>query len=224
MDTYIRCNWRRITQALKFIFEHTLPNWQLKKATRVAIQKYELPINQAANALYFTIDRGILGKSSMTYTDDEKFQILYSFGCFLGWVQIFLDEIFYEGIDIPDVLKKKPNTAKYQFQLELLLSRIGSSIVYSNPQKILESNFPPRYVLSAIGGIMIDKSSSNDSFKKIININEFIQKCRTSEDFKAWFQYLENMLTDIHISKYNPQRNMLNLIKFYRLCLFSENC
>ncbi len=46
-----------VTQVFKFVFEQTIPEWQRKKATRIAIEKYQSPIYQSAFTLSNTIKK-----------------------------------------------------------------------------------------------------------------------------------------------------------------------
>ena len=194
-----------------------------RKATRIAIQKYDQPISQSAFTLSYTIDK-IMNSPSILNDGNERLNILYIFGCFFGWIQIFLDESFSEGITIPGRLKNYRNMAKYQYYLSELF--MGISYDSFNDRSI----FPevvrnisiPRHALNVIGELMIDKSDkTNNAYKKVISIVDFVKNYQESNDFKRWFIYLDNILSDIHKSKSNAQWNMLALINIY-IILFSH--
>src|SRR5437899_263725 len=76
-----------VTQILKFVFEQTIPQWQRKKATRIAIQKYNNPISQSAYNLITTI-KDILEDPDVVNNQNRRLSILFDFGCFFGWIQI----------------------------------------------------------------------------------------------------------------------------------------
>jgi hypothetical protein len=60
-----------IGASIKFIFEKIIPTWQLRKATRVAIQKYSLPLLQYSSAVEDSIFRVV--KSEINYNDWNTF-------------------------------------------------------------------------------------------------------------------------------------------------------
>ena len=212
-----------ITQVLKFVFESTIPEWQRRKATRIAIQKYDLPISQSAFTLSYTIDT-IVKSPSILDDGNERLNILYNFGCFFGWIQIFLDESFSEGITIPGRLKNYRNMVKYQYYLSELF--MGISYDYFNDRSIfpevVKNIAIPRHALNVIGELMIDKSDkTNNAYKKVISIVDFVKNYQESDDFKRWFIYLDNILSGIRKSKSNTQWNMLALINIYIILFLS---
>jgi tetratricopeptide (TPR) repeat protein len=226
-----------ITEVLKFVFENTIPERQRRKATRIAIQKYEQPIYQSAFDLSYTIDT-ISRNPSVLNDGDQRLDILYIFGCFFGWTQIFLNESFSEGIVIPQKLRSyRIRMAKYQYHLSELFNGISyySFFDRNSLPEVVRNIAIPRDALNAIGELMIDQSDktndalnaigelmkdqsdkTNDEYKKVINIIDFVNEYQESNDFKRWFIYFENFLKkDTYKSKSSAQWNMLALINIH---------
>ena len=82
-----------ITSVVKFIFEQTLPEWQQKKASKIAIQKYSFPLLRSAYNLDTTIQTLLHSSDKRRFdsSKDEYFhlKVLYFFGCFLGWCRSY---------------------------------------------------------------------------------------------------------------------------------------
>ena len=183
-----------ITQVLKFVFENTLPEWQRRKATKIAIQKYSQPVTQSTSTLFLTINNILKDPSSVT-NSNEKLAVLYSFGSLLGWIQILLNESFFEGIETPG-RKNYKGMLKYQYDLAQFFSGISYDYHFRRPlPEVTRPITVPRHALSAIGELMIDKTTKGkDSFQKVISIIDFSINYQESAEFKKWFAYLDNIL------------------------------
>lgn len=201
-----------VTQVFKFVFEQSIPQWQRKRATRIAIQKYRSPISQSAWTLLTTI-KDILNKPDIVNDENLRLSILYDFGCFFGWIEILLNETFVEGLETPDRLKSYSKMAKYQYHLSLLLINIivhishylrdKENILLKTKTPMIASHWP----LDAIGQLMIDKpeEKSNYSYSRVIDIVKFIQNYERSDDCKKLFKYIDDILVGLHKSKLNSQ-------------------
>jgi tetratricopeptide (TPR) repeat protein len=209
-----------ISQILKYIFENSLPEWQKRKATRIATQKYSGSIDQSAATLIFTIKR-ILDEPSLLKDNNEKTSILYNFGSFFGWIQIFLNESQLE-----DVFQVRGTNyrakAKYQNYIYQLLMSFTSD--YSADKDLfpetIRSLIIPRYAINSIGELMIDKSTkATDEYKKVISITDFMTQYQQSAEFKTWFMFIINLIDDVQKSKKNPQRNLL-IVMYVALLTF----
>ena len=213
-----------VGQVLKFVFEHLIPEWQRRKATKIAIQKYSQPINLSAITLGVTIER-ILSNSSSTLDNNEKVSLIYNFGSLLGWIQVFLNESFSEGIEIPHTLNRA-GMAKYQYYLTEFLNGISYDYFLSPNAfpDIVRTIALPRFVLNAIGELMTDKTNRESrSFQKVINLDEFSKNYQESAEFRKWFAYLENIIFNVHKSATDPRWNMLILIKTHATLFFFRN-
>ena len=202
-----------ITQLLKFVFENKIPEWQKRKATRIAIQKYSPHISQIISILVYSI-KTILGDPSLL-NEDRKLFLLYKFGCLFAWIQILQNETSFEFADAQKS-KSYRKMAKYLNQLNELIMSFCYDYLYSNKKmypQIVSPLILPRNVLVAIGELMINKTDNkNDEHDDLINFIDFIKNYQESNEFKKWFIYLENFICGLHASKVNPQWNMLILI------------
>ncbi|MGC1135162.1 MAG: hypothetical protein WA941_20205 [Nitrososphaeraceae archaeon] len=143
---------RIITQVLKFVFEHSVPEWQRRRVTRIAIQKYSPSIYQSAITVWLTIRR-ILKESTNPVDADEKLSVLYNFGCLLGWIQIFINESFSEDIGIA-AKRKYFGMVKFRYYISELLQGISIDYALTNKNwfpRIVRDNVIPTYALNAIG-------------------------------------------------------------------------
>jgi tetratricopeptide (TPR) repeat protein len=205
-----------LTQVFKFVFEQSIPQWQRKRATRIAIQKYRGPISQSGWRLLTSI-KDILNNPEILNDENLRISILYDFGCFFGWIEILLNESFVEGLETPDRLKSYGKMARYQYHLSLLLFNIiyhisnylhyKENIAFKMKTPMITSHWP----LDAIGQLMIDKpeEKSSHSYSKVIDIVKFIQNYERSDDFKKLFREIDNILSGLRKSKLNPKWNLL---------------
>ena len=186
-----------------------------EKNYRIAIEKYRIPISEAAFKLSNTIDK-LLNNPSITNDINLKFSILYDFGCLFGWIEILLNETYLEKISTP--LKPKRKTFKYLYNLDQFLKNITKDY-YSNYFPIRDYNLDLLSemvnslgihlpIIHTIGQLMIDYKTTNSNLSKVINMKEFIRNYEESKDFQKWFVYIENLFYDVRKSNWNPQCNV----------------
>lgn len=216
-----------LTQFFKFIFERTIPEWQRKKATRVAIQKYSYPISQSATTLISTI-KNILDNPDQVNDQRHKLNAIYDFACFFGWIQILLNESFEEGLETPQNLRRYEATARYLNNLNSLISDITNDSYRSYmpyqtdlTSEVLGSLTIPRWTFSVIGELMISYNVDSNS-PTVISRVEFAQKYEDASNTKKWFESLDSLLLGLQKSKFNYQWNMLVSICVF-VCIFVAN-
>ena len=206
-----------VTQVLKFLFEQSIPQWQRKKATKIAIQKYSYPISYAGNTSLITIHKVLLDPEIVN-NQNHRLSVMYDIGCFFGWIEILLSESFIEGVETPERLRSFNKMAKYQYHLRMLLQRIT---YYDENRMVPKDIFSesiaslaiPRWALNAIGQLMIERKGEESP--SVINILTFTQKYEHSVEFKKWLMYIENLLLGLQRSRINPQWNLLVSLYLY---------
>lgn len=73
----------------------------------------------------------------------------------------------------------------------------------------IEDAVIPRFVLTAIGELMIKENKiTKNELPTILNFIEFTQNYKT-EEFQKWYSYLKNMLSKLEKSEENAQWNRL---------------
>ena len=77
----------------------------------------------------------------------------------------------------------------------------------------IESATVPRFVLTAIGELMIKKPDKKEGGSpSVIGFVDFTKKYRSNEEgFKEWFSYLENILSHIEKDRSNAYWNRLSV-------------
>jgi hypothetical protein len=168
-----------VTQVLKFLFEQSIPQWQRKKATKIAIQKYSYPLTQSAQMLNNKIQE-VLNNPENVNNENYRLSVMYDFGCFFGWIELLLSETFMEEVQTPDKLKSFNKMAKYQYHLRMLLQRITFHTGYPTFRKdifseMIASIATPRWALTAIGQLMIVRKGDGEP-PTVINVVDFTQK------------------------------------------------
>jgi hypothetical protein len=218
-----------LTATTKFFFEHTLPQWQLKRATRIAIQKYSFPVLRSAYVLETTVRDLLLGiyKKRLYESRDDyyRLRVLYLFGRFLGWCKILSNESVLEYVERSEIIKSK-NVKKFTMYYDLIFQGIINLSYFSGIEDISSAEYEsariPALVVSCIGDLMIKESTkSKEIFSDIISFLEFTRYYQENPEFKKWFSYLENLLTGLESSQTNPKWNRL-IIFYTNLCVFID--
>ena len=190
-----------ISQVAKFGFEHSLPQWQLARATKIAIQKYYYPLLLSALDVRDIINEILLNIDEQIEKDNDdyyKLRNLWFFSSFLGWYKILQNESLFEFQDP----KIKSEIAKsFALHYRLVITGISSPIYLSKikdiPSSDKKSASIPALALAAIGELMIDKKENNKAGptnSNLVHIVEFMRNYNNDADYSLWFPYLENFL------------------------------
>jgi hypothetical protein len=133
-----------LTAVVKHVFEHSLPEWQQKRAKRIALQKYSFPLTQAAYILCLAIERAIDDIKAGKLHEFSKFEqksdinpkddyyclsILYPFSCFIGWYRILENEAFLEFSKLYEVESnvKRPELSYESYESQQLYPKTGGT-------------------------------------------------------------------------------------------------
>lgn len=200
---------------IKFIFEKIIPAWQLKKATRVAIQKYHLPLLQYGSAVEDSIIR--LLKSETKYNEWDTFlrlKTLYFIAAFLGWCQIFAKESLIEYVGYG--LGSSKNIRIFNSHYHNVFTGISSIHYFSSSEETFKDAYTssvPALVATAIGDVMIkDYQNHKSIFPQVMGFREFRSNYEKDSEFKEWVGHIENILN------YNTKSE--NDIKWNRIIIF----
>jgi hypothetical protein len=213
-----------ITQILKFLFENKIPEWQKRKAYRIAILKYGPPILTTTTKIMYTI-KNMLENPSLVSEENRKLDILYKFACLFGWIQILQNETFVEQISIPESSTYNRKMATEQYQIEYLLMAISEDYTFGSqrPPKLIRSVVLTRNMITVIGELMINKSDNKvKDYYTVLTFGEFLTKYRESDRFRKQFECMNAILTNVQMSRINPQWNMLFVIYTQLFILFSK--
>ena len=215
-----------LTASTKFVFEHTLPEWQLKRATRIAIQKYSFPLLRSARDLEATIKEVLFG-TRWNDSKDYYFRLraLYLFGRFFGWCKILSNESVLEYVERAEIIKSK-NVQMFAKYYAIIFKGISNVSYFLEAEDISfaerESARIPALVISCIGDLMVKEATqSKEAFSNIITFLEFTRYYQENPEFKKWFSYLENLLSDIKKSETNAKWNRLTIFHT-NLCVFID--
>jgi hypothetical protein len=208
-----------IAASVKFVFEQTLPEWQRKRATRIAIQKYSFPLLQSAYNLENTMDallRGLERITSGNTPDYIRLRVLYFFGSFFGWCRILSNESIIEYAELSQKIKSK-NVERFAIHYNMLFKGISHLSYFRDikdiPSASSQSARIPALVSTAIGDLMIKESTGGkELFSLTINFLEFTRKYEQDQDFRKWFEYIDNVLSDMKQIKSNAKWNRIVLI------------
>jgi hypothetical protein len=99
-----------LTAVIKFLSEQYIPQQRIKKARKIAIQKYSYPLFNSAFSLARQINDLILGNEGKLVDPNDdlyRLKVLYYFGCFLGWCRILDREAFTEYSEQKETLVNK---------------------------------------------------------------------------------------------------------------------
>ena len=206
---------------IKFIFEQLIPQWQARKKTKLAIQKYSFPLWRSSNYLRRALDIQLFDKSNYKWNDSKddyyRLKMLYFFGSFFGWCSIIGKENLSEYIEYTDSNRIKSDSLK---KFTEYYNNVYKSI--SDPYYLkgidnseIDRSRIPALVLTCIGDLMIKQYKTEDQFTRIISFLEFSILHNNDSNFKKWFQYVENLFVDFNRDKTNLKWNRLVLFYFY---------
>ena len=202
---------------IKFIFEQVLgPRLQTMRSSRASIRKYTYPILRSAYTLVRRL-QNLIRFADRKWFDDTKddyyhLSTLYLFGRYFGWCKILENEAFLE-------YETSDQKAKlFNIQYNRVFKGITGFYYFKDLEEgeisSVEEATVPRMALTAIGELMIKKSEGGkkqDNMPGIIDFVEFTRSYQSSEDFKKWFSYIENLLCNMECSKNNARWNRLNV-------------
>jgi hypothetical protein len=212
-----------IAQILKFLFENKIPEWQKKKANRIAILKYGPAILNTASTLAYTI-QNVLNNPSQMKEENRKLDLLYKFGCLFGWIQILRNETFIEQIFILEKSKYSHKMAKELYQISDFLSSISLDYTFdiSHPNLVQSVVFPQNEI-TVIGDLMINKvDNKTKDYHTVLTFSEFLKNYFELETFEKQFESVNAILNNLHRSRLNPQWNMLFIIYLRVFILYSK--
>lgn len=210
-----------LSASANFLFQNVLPQWQQRKATRIAIQRYSFPILRSARYLHTTIQAILLDANRTNWDRQEfdyfHFRVLYSFGMFFGWYKVLSNESMLEYLGTSEIQRTK-SADEFAPYYDIIFKGISDDTYFLKAEDISvenrESARIPALIVSNIGELMIrEPKDSKDMFSKIINFLEFTRYYEKNPEFKKWFIYLENLLKNTVISKTDARWN--RLIIFY---------
>jgi hypothetical protein len=207
-----------ITQVSKYIFEHSLPQWKLARATKNAIQKYYHPLLLSAydlrviiEELLLDIDKGIVNDSDGYY----RLKLLWYFASFLGWYKILQNESLFE---FQHPKTKSEAIRNFTKHYRMVIRGMSSPNYFDGVEDISsvdkESAKIPALALAAIGELMINTVAirgDNTVNTSLINIVEFKRNYDNNPDYNIWFSYLNDFFSglDHSYAKWN------RLVVFY---------
>lgn len=218
-----------ISSSIKFIFENIIPEWKIKKASRIAVQKYFFPLWRSGYFLKSAIEDQLLGQTYYEWKNDVKYdyhqlRLLYFFGSFFGWSKVLDDE------SVLDFIEQNPKInsgylKKFAIYYNSLLGSISHKKYFNeidnNLSTEIELSRIPALALSCIGELMIKKTKSVGIYSDIISFLEFSQQYKENAEFKKWFSYLENLFIDLQKEQNNLKWNRL-IIFYTHLCIFND--
>jgi hypothetical protein len=123
-----------ITAFAKFLFEHTIPQWQLKRATRTAIQKYSFPLMRSLSQLEITLNEILVDpKLIKLYVSNDyfHFRILYFFGVLMGWCRILSRESLLDYTEKTEITKSK-NSKEFTMHYSIIFINSQHLIIPDN--------------------------------------------------------------------------------------------
>jgi hypothetical protein len=205
-----------ITHVFKFLFERHIHAWQLKKATRISIQKYQLPLLQYG----YAAEKSILTVLKNTHTKynesngDSHLRTLYFIGAFLGWCQVLSKKSLIEYVEHGLVSSKSIET--FGIHYNNIIRGISSLDYLLGLEENGEADRTrvPSLAATAIGDLMTKENENlKNLFPEVIGFREFVSSYKLISEFKEWFSYIENIFDYETKSKTDMKWN--RLILFY---------
>jgi hypothetical protein len=194
----------------KFIFEKVLSSkFDKNQSAKIALNKYSLPLLRSADSLDRRLENFIKfsDKKWFISANDDYYKIstLYSFGQFFGYAGILDKEAFLEF-----------NTNKKQRRFHIGFYRVFKGLTgfvyFKNTTNTdlpeLDKANIPRFVLTAIGELMIRKYSPKEH-PEILSFIEFSKMYEKNKDFKKWFAFIENLINKATSSSSNAYWNRI---------------
>ena len=207
-----------IGSLIDFIFNQLItPKLQISRDSKAAIKKYRYPILRSADTLDRRLENLIKFVDRKWFDDPEddyyRLSTLYLMGCYFGWSKVLEDEAFLEY----ELSNKKAKQFSIQFNrvFKGLTGFYYFKDVKDSEMSDIKQASVPRLALTAIGELMLKKSKSEDGMPSVLDFVEFIRQYESSPDFKRWFGYLEQLLSDL--------KRDGNDAKWNRLVVFASN-
>jgi len=139
---------------------------------------------------------------------------------FFGWCKVLSNESILEYLGTSGVSSNADKYTSYKFAsyYDLVFNGISNISYFLKADDISSekrnSARIPGLVVSCIGDLMIrEPKDSSELFSKVISFLEFTRNYEQNPEFKKWFEYLEDLLKNITISKTDGRWN--RLIIFY---------
>jgi hypothetical protein len=187
-----------ITHFFKFIFEKYIPAWQLKKATRVSIQKYQLPLLQygyaAENSILKVLKNTQINDNESN--EDSHLRTLYFICAFFGWCQVLSKKSLLEYVQFGLVSSKAIET--FGTHYNNVIRGISSPDYFLGLEENLngaaDTARVPSLAATAIGDLMNkDYGNLKILFPEVIGFREFVSGYKHNSEFREWFSYIENI-------------------------------
>jgi hypothetical protein len=200
---------------IQYIFEEYIPTRQYEKASRVSIQKYQLPLllyGRAAEKSLLGVVKGI----DKNDNEDSHLRILYFICAFLGWCQIVSKRSLVQFAEHGFISSKslKPFGNHYNKIVSGISSLEYFSGIEDKFEGTMDSTRVPSLVATAIGDLMTEREENiHGIYQEIISYRAFVNDYKNSHEVREWLAYLENILHYESRSKRNIKWN--RLILFY---------
>jgi hypothetical protein len=110
----------------QLLFQNYLPEWQKKRATRRAIQKYSGPIRVSANRLFLLVSK--IADLPDQQSEEINQGTLYELGSLLGWIRILQSELTMESIETSFTMKPSQLLNFYFHVYDFLLNLSNTPI------------------------------------------------------------------------------------------------
>ncbi len=207
-----------IGSLIDFIFNQLIaPRLQISRDAKAAIKKYRYPILRSADTLDRRLENLIKFVDRKWLDDPEdnyyRLSTLYILGCYFGWSKVLEDEAFLEY----ELSNKRAKQFSIQFNrvFKGLTGFYYFKDVDDSEMPNIKQASVPRLALTAVGELMLKKSQDEDGMPAVLDFVEFIRQYESSPDFKRWFGYLEQLLSNLEKDRNNANWN--------RLIVFASN-
>lgn len=196
----------------KFVFDHWLgPKLEKKRKDKEILEKYSNPLTRSLDSFDRRIEN-LLDISKKDWFDNPKddyyrISTLYVFGNYFGWAKILELEAYLEFEDDCEV------KTFYKCFYRIFKSLTGFDYFKNiGPDDIRDiySSSVPRFVLTAVGELMIKKNGNSDL--GVLSFIEFVKNYSNDPSYQRWFGYLENFIRKVENDKSNPSWNRLVIL------------
>ena len=182
---------------LKFVFESVaVTRFQQGRAARASMRRYRYPLLRAADALDRRLQNFIQFVGRGWYEDaaNDYYRVstLYVLGCYFGWCKIIEEEAFIEFVT------SDRQARRFSSQFYGVFKALTSFSCFEGvpPGEIenVEGAAVPRFILTAIGELMIAPAQAPGEFPRMLSFVSFTEKLRADPAFAEWFCTLEKYL------------------------------
>ena len=196
--------------ASKFLFDHVLAlRLVRRREIRQIVTQYSRPILRAAESLERRINNFVLTYDKKWFDNDDYYRLstLYQFGCFLGWVRILEYKVVFLEFE------KSKKSREFNIRLNTVFKAFTGFEYFDGIDdfEAKDASTIPRLVLTAIGELMIADSNQHNNIS-IIGFTTFVKHYENDDQYKQWFGYLKNFLSNLKLSSSDLRWDRLILI------------